>query len=72
MSTMYIPTIEAISKVLTGLLGVALYGFDLVVDPLSGRLAIVDINYFPSYRGCLSASEFFSHVAEFASSTLHK
>jgi len=43
--------LAAIARHLRAALGLDLLGFDVVVDGASGDHVVVDVNYFPSYRG---------------------
>lgn len=45
------PTFEAVAEALRARLGLTLFGFDLVFDPAAGELVIIDVNYFPSFKG---------------------
>ncbi|KAL4433219.1 hypothetical protein ABPG77_003267 [Micractinium sp. CCAP 211/92] len=45
------PTFEAIAAALRQQLGLTLFGFDLVFDRVAGELVIIDVNYFPSFKG---------------------
>ncbi|KAL4857680.1 Inositol-tetrakisphosphate 1-kinase 6 [Chlorella vulgaris] len=44
-------TFEAVAAALRQRLGLTLFGFDLVLDHGAGELVIVDVNYFPSFKG---------------------
>ena len=44
--------IEALNRELQRLLGLTLFGYDLVREEATGDYWILDINYFPSYVGC--------------------
>lgn len=44
--------IEALNKELQRVLGLTLFGYDLVCEESTGEYWILDINYFPSYKGC--------------------
>lgn len=44
-------TIEALAKAIKSELGLNLFGFDVITQLVTGYHAIVDVNYFPSYRG---------------------
>jgi inositol-1,3,4-trisphosphate 5/6-kinase / inositol-tetrakisphosphate 1-kinase len=54
---------EQISQVLRELLGASLFGYDVIREVDSDRLAIIDINYFPTYAGCVTQSQFFECIA---------
>jgi len=41
--------IDAITKALSDLLELSLFGYDLITDSETGKHAIIDINYFPGY-----------------------
>ncbi|KAL4448397.1 hypothetical protein ABPG75_005616 [Micractinium tetrahymenae] len=45
------PTFEAVAAALRQQLGLTLFGFDLVFDRAAGELVIIDVNYFPSFKG---------------------
>eukprot|EP00887_Chlorella_sp_A99_P007410 scaffold2.g7410.t1 len=48
-------TVRVVAGVLHDELGLTLFGFDLVVDPAAGELVIIDLNYFPSFKGAPEA-----------------
>ncbi|PRW44989.1 inositol 4-trisphosphate 5 6-kinase family [Chlorella sorokiniana] len=50
-SLMQRPTFEAVAAALRKRLGLTLFGFDLVFDSIAGELVIIDVNYFPSFKG---------------------
>jgi inositol-1,3,4-trisphosphate 5/6-kinase/inositol-tetrakisphosphate 1-kinase len=50
------PTFEAVAAALRQRLGLTLFGFDLVFDRSAGELVIVDVNYFPSFKGIPEAA----------------
>ncbi|KYQ91455.1 inositol 1 [Tieghemostelium lacteum] len=59
-SLVELPTLEtlsAISKDLQKHLSLTLFGFDVIIDCVSKKLSIVDVNYFPTYGGI---KDFFS------------
>jgi inositol-1,3,4-trisphosphate 5/6-kinase/inositol-tetrakisphosphate 1-kinase len=49
--------VGSISKQLQRTLGLEMFGFDLIRESSSGLYYIVDVNYFPSYKGFASLSE---------------
>ncbi len=44
--------IEALNKELQRVLELTFFGYDLVCEESTGEYWILDINYFPSYKGC--------------------
>lgn len=63
--------LRAISRVLSSLLGnAALFGFDVIRQVNTGRLAIIDINHFPGYHGCFTPGEFFEMIMAIAHTRL--
>ncbi len=45
-------TFRTLARELSAAVGVTLFGFDVVVERGSGALGVVDLNFFPSFRGC--------------------
>jgi inositol-1,3,4-trisphosphate 5/6-kinase/inositol-tetrakisphosphate 1-kinase len=43
--------LKSISKDLTEITGLTLYGYDLILDTKSGKYAVIDINFFPGFDG---------------------
>lgn len=43
--------VQAIAASLRRELGVCIFGFDLITDRETGQHAVVDVNYFPGYKG---------------------
>ncbi|KAI8475821.1 MAG: hypothetical protein J3K34DRAFT_456019 [Monoraphidium minutum] len=43
--------LEAVAGFLRGRLGLSLFGFDIVVCADTGEWLVVDVNYFPNYKG---------------------
>jgi inositol-1,3,4-trisphosphate 5/6-kinase/inositol-tetrakisphosphate 1-kinase len=43
--------VQGISYALTELLGLTMFGFDLIRNADTRRYSVVDVNYFPDYRG---------------------
>jgi hypothetical protein len=43
--------LQRVAAYLRRALQLALFGFDVVVDGGSGELLVIDVNYFPNYRG---------------------
>eukprot|EP00727_Mastigamoeba_balamuthi_P009071 m51a1_g4787 putative inositol-tetrakisphosphate 1-kinase (318) ;mRNA; r:64494-65447 len=55
--------LEEAAAAVRAVMGSELFGVDVIAEAATGRLALIDANYFPSYRGCLTAEEFFAEVA---------
>ena len=52
--------VEAIARRVSAAFGgVRLFGFDVVVERGTGDAVVLDVNYFSSYRGCLTGPQFF-------------
>lgn len=51
--------------------GAWLFGIDVIVDSSTSELVVIDANYFPSYRGCIDASQFFDSVVDLVESFGH-
>lgn len=49
--------IEKVALALEEELNITLFGFDILYDANQGELVIIDVNYFPSYKGVDNASE---------------
>lgn len=39
-----------------------LYGLDVITDANTGKFVVIDINYFPSYKGCATCGEVFDNI----------
>ncbi|KAH3760617.1 inositol-tetrakisphosphate 1-kinase [Pelomyxa schiedti] len=64
--------IEVMAQQLSKILGgAALFGFDVVCDSAVSRAAVIDVNYFPSYK-VLTASQFLENLADFALTQLEE
>ncbi|EGC40315.1 hypothetical protein DICPUDRAFT_146695 [Dictyostelium purpureum] len=44
-------TLKIVAQNITKALGLTLFGFDVIIDSETKKLAVVDINYFPTYGG---------------------
>lgn len=53
---------KEISRVLLNEFDVTLYGLDIITDASTGKFVVIDINYFPSYRGCATCGEVFDNL----------
>ena len=53
---------EEIRNALLSEFDVTLYGLDIITDADTGKFVIIDINYFPSYRGCATCGEVFDNL----------
>ncbi|XP_041981476.1 inositol-tetrakisphosphate 1-kinase-like isoform X2 [Aricia agestis] len=53
--------IKTIIQILRRRIGLVLYGFDVVIDNVTGNHAVIDINVFPSYD---NFPNFFEHLLE--------
>jgi len=51
--------LKDITKLLQNSLGLELIGFDLIVDSRSGDYLIIDVNYWPSFKGFENFSQEF-------------
>lgn len=52
--------IQALSRSLSQIFGVGLFGFDLIRSEQDGKLFLVDVNYFPDYRNIPDFQKVFS------------
>jgi glutathione synthase/RimK-type ligase-like ATP-grasp enzyme len=43
--------ISSVAKAIGETAGLSLFGFDIIRDSASGKYAVIDLNFFPSYRG---------------------
>ena len=59
------PTADDYEKIREAVLSefdVTLYGLDVITDAITGKFVVIDINYFPSYRGCATCGEVFDNL----------
>eukprot|EP01127_Copromyxa_protea_P017286 TRINITY_DN5246_c0_g1_i1.p1 TRINITY_DN5246_c0_g1~~TRINITY_DN5246_c0_g1_i1.p1 ORF type:complete len:283 (-),score=60.24 TRINITY_DN5246_c0_g1_i1:50-898(-) len=43
--------VDSIAKAISETAGLTLFGFDIIRDSKTGKYAVIDLNFFPSYRG---------------------
>jgi inositol-1,3,4-trisphosphate 5/6-kinase/inositol-tetrakisphosphate 1-kinase len=55
---------EAIAVAVGQAFGASLFGADVIVDSRTGECVVIDVNYFPSYRGCIDAPQFFDAIID--------
>jgi len=61
--------VNKISKLLSDFLGLTLFGYDIITDAKTGEYGVIDINYFPDYRG---VDNFFEQLLELLISLVNK
>lgn len=43
--------VDSVAKVIGETAGLHLFGFDIIRNSTTGKYAVIDLNFFPSYRG---------------------